>query len=132
MDALHVDADKIFCRKCLKFYSTDDFELNKKGKRNRTCKRHSRKRALELDDWDSFTRVLRNWNKSASTFQTPDMQSLDWSTKNFSNLIGIDSVWPQVIYDAMCIDNDELIIQFWLSDLTLRDAMNDMKALFQL
>jgi hypothetical protein len=40
--------------------------------------------------------------------------------------------WPQVIYDSIGVDNDGLVIQFWLSDLTLRDAMNDMKKLIQL
>lgn len=26
--------------------------------------------------------------------------------------------WPLVIYDSICVDNHELIIQFWLSNLT--------------
>ena len=26
--------------------------------------------------------------------------------------------WSLVMYDSICVDNHELIIQFWLSDLT--------------
>ncbi|KAJ5570808.1 hypothetical protein N7535_004468 [Penicillium sp. DV-2018c] len=37
--------------------------MNKQGKRNKTCKRHS----LEIDDWGKFRRVLREWNKLTQT-----------------------------------------------------------------
>ncbi|THC98128.1 hypothetical protein EYZ11_002416 [Aspergillus tanneri] len=73
------ETDKIFCSKCVKFYGVDEFKFNKDGKPQRTCKRHGRKRALELDDWDSFTRLLRNWNKLASIFEINQDQILEGS-----------------------------------------------------
>ncbi|KAK9443862.1 ATP-dependent DNA helicase PIF1, partial [Metarhizium brunneum] len=63
MDCQVAEVDKIFCSKCANFRAAAEFEVNKKGQRNRTCKRHSRKRALEFHDWDSFTLLLRNWKK---------------------------------------------------------------------
>ena len=38
----------------------------------------------------------------------------------------------QKIYDSICIDNHEWMTQFRLSDLTLCDAINDIKTLIQL
>lgn len=40
--------------------------------------------------------------------------------------------WPLVRDDSICVDNHELIIQFWLSGLIVCDAMNHMKTLIQL
>jgi len=73
MDFQTAEIDKIFCSKCAKFCAANDFEVNKKGQRNRTCKRHSRKRALEFHDWDSFTLLLRNWKKLVSNFKIARM-----------------------------------------------------------
>lgn len=55
-----------FCSKCRRDRPTNDFELNKSGKRNKTCKRHSQKRPLEveLDDWAGFIVQIQTWNES--------------------------------------------------------------------
>lgn len=73
MDFQFAEVDKIFCSKCANLRAAAEFEVNKKGQRNRTCKRHSRKRALELHDWDSFTLLLRSWKKQASNFNIAQM-----------------------------------------------------------
>lgn len=56
-----------FCSKCVKNRPIGDFEINKQGKRNRTCKRHTRrKRPLHTDDWDNFISLIRSWNRPVS------------------------------------------------------------------
>lgn len=46
----------MFCSKCGKTWAVDEFEVNQKGNRNKTCKRHCQKRSMELefDDWEDF------------------------------------------------------------------------------
>ncbi|KAJ5131039.1 uncharacterized protein N7515_007078 [Penicillium bovifimosum] len=58
-----MDSQPIFCTKCSRTRAIDEFLVNKQGKRNKTCKRHSKKRPLEIDDWENFIQVIRNWNK---------------------------------------------------------------------
>jgi hypothetical protein len=70
MDYQAIAQDKIFCSRCSRTRATDEFEINKQGKRNKTCKRHSKKRPLEVDDWENFILVLRNWNKPVSNSKT--------------------------------------------------------------
>jgi hypothetical protein len=65
-------ADQIFCSKCARFYAADEFQINKKGKLNKTCRRHSRKRSLELDEWENFILLLRNWKRQASILRYED------------------------------------------------------------
>ncbi|KAA8641710.1 uncharacterized protein ATNIH1004_011846, partial [Aspergillus tanneri] len=85
------ETDKIFCSKCVKFYGVDEFKFNKDGKPQRTCKRHGRKRALELDDWDSFTRLLRNWNKLANQIlEGSYIFDLDTLPVNFGSLRALE------------------------------------------
>jgi hypothetical protein len=74
MDPEEAAANKILCGKCARFYASDEFETNKKGKRNKTCRRHSRKRSLELDDWENFAQLLRNWKIRASNSTDKDRE----------------------------------------------------------
>ena len=74
MDLQKVAANGLFCSKCAKFYAAEEFETTTKGKRNKTCRRHSQKRSLELDDWDNFTQLLRNWKIRASKSTTRDRE----------------------------------------------------------
>ncbi|KAJ5142546.1 uncharacterized protein N7515_001333 [Penicillium bovifimosum] len=58
-----MDSQDIFCSSCRRSRAVDEFHVNKQGKRNKTCQRHSKKRPLEVDDWENFIQVLRNWNE---------------------------------------------------------------------
>lgn len=62
----HEVPNTIFCSKCGRPCALDEFEFNKQGKRNRTCKRHTKKRSLEVDDWRDFILCLQDWNKAVS------------------------------------------------------------------
>jgi sarcosine oxidase delta subunit len=63
---MDTQADEIFCSKC-KSRAAEEFEINKQGKQNKTCRRHSKKRSLEFDDWEEFIMLLRDWNNPVST-----------------------------------------------------------------
>ncbi|KAL4979169.1 hypothetical protein BDW66DRAFT_128773 [Aspergillus desertorum] len=65
MDSQDV-SDTLFCSKCGRPCVLDEFEINKQGKRKKTCKRHTKKRSLDIDDWSDFILRLQNWNKVAS------------------------------------------------------------------
>lgn len=60
---MNLETGESFCSKCARFYIADDFQINKQGKRNKTCKRHTKKRVTSFDAWDDFIALLRNWNK---------------------------------------------------------------------
>jgi hypothetical protein len=67
MDLQAAARSEFFCSKCGKFCAKDEFEVNKQGKQNKTCKRHSKKRSLEPDNWEDFIALLQNWNRPVST-----------------------------------------------------------------
>jgi hypothetical protein len=53
-----------FCSTCKSLLPAENFGYLKYGKRKTTCNRHiTRKRALELDDWDDFITEIREWNR---------------------------------------------------------------------
>jgi hypothetical protein len=68
MDFSAMASSEIFCSCCKRTRGADEFETNKQGKRNKTCKRHSKKRPLEVDDWENFVVRLQSWNKPVSHF----------------------------------------------------------------
>lgn len=39
------------------------FPTQQPGDKNKTCKRRSQKRPLQIDDWDDFVALIRNWNR---------------------------------------------------------------------
>ncbi|KAL1973374.1 hypothetical protein VTN31DRAFT_6009 [Thermomyces dupontii] len=52
-----------YCQICKKLLPVDEFLLNNQGKRNKTCKRNSKKPPLQIDDWDEFIKLIRKWNR---------------------------------------------------------------------
>lgn len=82
-------ATEIFCSKCARSCAADEFEINKQGNWNKTCKRHSQKRSLEFDNWDNFIMLLWKWNKPVSNAETPNLlepKLTDKSWIHYSNL----------------------------------------------
>lgn len=55
-----------FCSGCRRERPVDEFAVNKQRKMNKTCVRHIRKKSRELDNWNDFMLLLRDW-KPVST-----------------------------------------------------------------
>ncbi|KAL1974870.1 hypothetical protein VTN31DRAFT_5074 [Thermomyces dupontii] len=86
-----------YCQICKKLLPVDEFLLNNQGKRNKTCKRHSKKRPLQIDDWDEFIKLIRKWNR-------PDQHE----TLNASYTFSLDALpvvpdthYPPKVADAL-------------------------------
>ena len=93
MDFQAASINEIFCSRCRRCRPADEFKFNKQGKQNKTCRRHSQKRALEFDDWEDFIKRLRNWNRPASTSETLDLSEPKFTDKScvcYSNLLVFD------------------------------------------
>ncbi|KAN0069280.1 hypothetical protein V8E54_012295 [Elaphomyces granulatus] len=60
-----------WCSNCKVFRDTDEFEVNKSGKRKKLCRRHSTnlKRKLDklFDDWQTFETQIRSWSRPGQT-----------------------------------------------------------------
>src|SRR6267378_2013277 len=59
-----------WCSNCKVFRDTDEFEVNKSGKRKKLCRRHSTKRKLDklFDDWQTFETQIRSWSRPVWLF----------------------------------------------------------------
>jgi hypothetical protein len=55
--------NRLRCNGCNCFRPINDFRFNKQGNMKKTCFRHEKKRALPIDQWDSFIEEIRAWNK---------------------------------------------------------------------
>ena len=95
MDSQAAATNEIFCSRCRRSRPADEFAINKQGKQNKTCERHSQKRALEFDDWESFIMLLRNWNRPASNSETLNLSEPKFTDKSYicySNLFVFDRI----------------------------------------
>ncbi|KAK9476369.1 hypothetical protein V1514DRAFT_184931 [Lipomyces japonicus] len=57
--------EKLYCSSCSQFQVAEDFGKKKNGKHYKTCNRHNKKRSLQLDDWNDFMELLKNWKKGS-------------------------------------------------------------------
>lgn len=76
MDPQPAVVDEFFCSKCAKSRATEEFEINKQGKRKKTCKRHMRKRSLEFDNWENFMMLLQRWNQPVRNIEPLNVPGL--------------------------------------------------------
>ncbi|KAJ5575791.1 hypothetical protein N7535_002717 [Penicillium sp. DV-2018c] len=106
-----MDPEEVICSKCYRMRPIDEFHINKQGKRNATCKRHSKKRSLEIDDWENFIRVLRDWNKLDQTEILDGKYTfhLDALPVQFGRLRDDEDAFPRSELNAAMRDLNEII-----------------------